>query len=246
MRIDVLSFGTNDPQNALKITNLLHKILDEHNIDTSHQELLKNLNKTIKPGDCDTHLTFESTSDKVNNSVVVIYPLHSEFSLSNWCDLKLYTAHISEKFFDQLRTQRQFGYICSQSMMVMPEIASIAFLVQSEKPIDEIKFAIEEFSQNSVQILKEMNDQEWQKCIDAETKALLAEANSLKTDFSELHSTWFLSKRNLTQENFKRRQNLMDSLEIFNRQKFINLLDENILDAQSKRMIVIDCRKSTN
>lgn len=85
---------------------------------------------------------------ETNGAVVVSVEagwVASHVSESNQADLKTaaliaLTSQITgQKFFDDLRTKQQLGYICHSAAMVQERRAGLLFLVQSEVPTAEVQ-----------------------------------------------------------------------------------------------------------
>merc|ERR1719474_1024625 len=147
LTIDVLAFGTNSAENSKKIVDQIDKLAVKTGINTKRQSQPEYFNNQLVNGEGKILQEFESSTDKLNNCVIIVWPLQTgHFSYEASAISKIYKLHFDDKFFDDLRTKRQFGYVTSLISLIMPEISSVVYYVQSEKSIDEVEFAINEFA----------------------------------------------------------------------------------------------------
>jgi len=241
LTIDVLAFGTNSAENSKKIVDQIDKLAVKTGINTKRQSQPEYFNNQLVNGEGKILQEFESSTDKLNNCVIIVWPLQTgHFSYEASAISKIYKLHFDDKFFDDLRTKRQFGYVTSLISLIMPEISSVVYYVQSEKSIDEVEFAINEFAQNSIDYLIKISDKEWNDVLNAEKQLMLSESYSLDKDFENLLHLWENTKFNLSENNFNWPELCHQALNKLQKDDLVKLLQKNMSDESSeKRLLVV-------
>lgn len=81
------------------------------------------------------------------------------------CYTSLLKSILSERFFDILRTKKQYGYIvkCSNFKIDCDEnpLYCMSFIIQTTKNIKEVEFAIFQFIDNALQMIENINDHDF-------------------------------------------------------------------------------------
>ena len=92
------------------------------------------------------------------------------------------TSHLlSPLFFQEMRTEKQYGYLVGVGYVPVNRYPGIAFYIQSPHT-DAISLttAIDEFIQNSVNTLKDLSDRDWSNLINGLAGQLQEKDNNLR------------------------------------------------------------------
>lgn len=95
-----------------------------------------------------------------NNAVILYYPYGNFNPFTEVCSL-LTLLILEQPFFDELRTNKQLGYIVSMSKTVLKDQYIITQKIQSNKTCNEIISYIDEFNESINKIIEKCNLNEW-------------------------------------------------------------------------------------
>ncbi|WUR02666.1 zinc protease [Vairimorpha necatrix] len=119
---------------------------------------------------------FVDSYDVSNNACGLFFPTNKTTDLKNKVISSFIVNSVSEIFFDQLRTNEEFGYVVSANTYKILDQEFIYFVVQSERDVKDIKDRIFKFIEFTKKYLKEMKEEEF-----------LNRKEAIRDHFSESH-----------------------------------------------------------
>ena len=133
---------------------------------------------------------------------------------------------VGQKFFDELRTKQQLGYIVNAHNAVRGRAAVMNFIVQSEVPVEEVKKRISDFIDSLPEIIQTFSDDDFGNYIAATAKTLEDKPHSI-TDRFNRHWSEVSSRR----FDFNRRARLAERVRETTRADFLEFVREKIVNA---------------
>jgi insulysin len=241
-RMNILTIGNISQDKTIQINERIYNNLQNVNqpnkqidliLDDNISRLKEALVKVVK-----------IDNDEEDNSIgAIIYDLF-RFRKSNkytngWKSLilfaRIYNMMVANKFFYELRTKKQMGYIVKVNMKIMDNNyhsnVFIEFLVQSPKySVKKIFDEIEEFIKNeNDHILNKMDESEFLKCINAEEA-------KLKKSFLNIGDlgSYYMSSILDESFNFDVKEELLEKIKEFNFDKFKKYLKMIVINNNAK------------
>ena len=242
LHFDILSFGSTDESIAIQASNAMHDLLRSNEIDVSSQKSPQEFSKHIASGECHS-IHFQNSFDALNNAVGIFIPISEVNDANAEAIAKIYTRVIKSKFFDDLRTKKQFGYIVSQQRSEFFDFHSLQFLIQSEKSIEEVKSEILQFVDKSIDEFTSMSDEKFSEFVNTEIEIAKTEDNSLHSDFSRINSQFLRNCFALNSENFNEHAVTIAALQNLKREVLIESIRKNAIDESTKRFLCVECSK---
>jgi insulysin len=102
--------------------------------------------------------------DESNNCFTYYYYI-SEFSIKTISLLLLFQSSINQKFYDSLRTKQQFGYLVNSSVKKINTNYYFIEKIQSERSIEDIQKAIDEFNKDFINMVFEKDFDKFKKSL---------------------------------------------------------------------------------
>jgi insulysin len=180
--------------------------------------------------------------NETNGAVVVsveagwVAPHVSE---SNDSDLKtaalvnLTSQICGQKFFDDLRTKQQLGYICHSAASVQERRTGMLFLVQSEVPTGEVLERVMEFINKLENTTNEISEEEFQQYIGAVVADLLEKPKNQEEEFQNHWGE--IEKRRF---DFGRKDRLIPVVEALKKDELVAFVREQVVNAPKVTAIV--------
>jgi insulysin len=234
-RVNILTSGNLTKDKAINLNN---KIFESINVKSQGKLILSdNINRIDKPK---TKIV-KSLNKKEENTVgSVIYDLFRfrKHYTKGWKSMvlfsRIYTTVVSNKYFYELRTKKQMGYIVRAKILLSDSnyhsSIFLQFLIQSPKY--SVKKIIDETTQFIIDenkfILEKMTEEEYEKIRDAER-------SKLKKSFINLSDVGSYFMNSILDESFKFdvKESLLKKLDTFNFEKFKKYVRESIIDNKS-------------
>eukprot|EP00930_Biecheleria_cincta_P060414 TRINITY_DN46081_c0_g1_i1.p1 TRINITY_DN46081_c0_g1~~TRINITY_DN46081_c0_g1_i1.p1 ORF type:complete len:865 (-),score=102.74 TRINITY_DN46081_c0_g1_i1:39-2288(-) len=157
-----------------------------------------------------TLLEREGTNPDERNGAVVVHLQVDPFSLRSECLVSLASQVLSQRFFNDLRTREQLGYIVSASAHSDQHgFVGLRFVVQSEKPMEEVFTKVRDWVGCAWQHLADgLTENEFEEYRGALISRLRETPKSLGEEFG---ANWVaVASRSF---NFSRREQQVDCLE---------------------------------
>jgi secreted Zn-dependent insulinase-like peptidase len=147
---------------------------------------------------------------------------------------RIYTTVVANKYFYELRTKKQMGYIVRAKILLLDSnyhsSIFLQFLIQSPKySVKKILDETTQFITNENKfILDKMTEEEYEKIRDAER-------SKLKKNFINLSDVGSYFMNSILDESFKFdvKESLLKKLDTFNFEKFKKYVRESIIDNKS-------------
>jgi insulysin len=159
--IEILSHGNLYKEEALKITNLVEKIIKPKTLPPNQWPIRRSL--TLPTGS--NFLYERQLKDPANINHCIEYTLY----LGNGMDPVLHAKQLliaqmtDEPVFNQLRTIEQLGYVVFSGSVGVLTYAGYRILIQSEKDCRYLEGRIEHFLTGFEEMIDEMSDEDFEK-----------------------------------------------------------------------------------
>jgi insulysin len=234
-RVNILTIGNLSKEKAI---NLNDKIYESINVKSQAALILTdNINRI---GSIVTKVIKTPNKKEENTVGSVIYDLFRfrKHYTKNWKAMvlfsRMYTTVVANKYFYELRTKKQMGYIVRAKILLLDSnyhsSIFLQFVIQSPKY--SVKKIIDETTQFITNennfILDKMTVQEYEKIRDAER-------TKLKKNFISLGDIGSYFMNSILDESYKFdvKESLLKKLDAFNFEKFKKYVRESIMDNKS-------------
>ena len=160
-------------------------------------------------------------------------------SESNEADLKTaaliaLTSQITgQKFFDDLRTKQQLGYICHSAAMVQERRAGLLFLVQSEVPTAEVQDKMFVFINKLEETVKAIGKEDFDQYIGAVVADLVEKPKNQEEEFQRHWAE--IEKRRF---DFERKERLVPVVQNLTQDDLVQFVREHVVNAPKVITIV--------
>lgn len=216
----MLAHGNMTQASALNLTNRIHAmVLDESElatVDRSHVRALP-AGETVLPMEVDhpdTGYTLYVQGDNTGFKERAVFRLLGQI--------------ISSPFYEELRTNRQLGYIVYATPFEMLETPALGFVVQSpEASGDEINQAVREFSVAFKDTLSNLSEQDLVREKQAVISKLMEQDRQLG-EISERY--WREIDRGAT--DFNSREKLVNAIKGVTREALVDTLQKQVIDRE--------------
>jgi len=153
-----------------------------------------------------------------------------QFTPRDYALMLLLIKILGEKFFDNLRTKNQLGYIVQLSLAIYRDSYYITEKIQSSKPIDFVKNKIDDFNS---QIEKLINDSYFEQFVETINKELDEPDYSLEDKLSRYRPE--ISTRKYM---FNRNQLIKEQLNKLTKQDLLNF-SRKVLNESNRRTFIV-------
>jgi insulysin len=131
-----------------------------------------------------------------------------------------------QKFFDDLRTKQQLGYIVHSAANVQERRAGLLFLVQSERATDEVKECIFSFINKLDQTVESISDDDFQQYIGAVVADLVEKPKNQEEEFNRHWAE--IEKRRF---DFDRKDKLVPVVQSVTKADLVHFVQEHVIRA---------------
>lgn len=168
------------------------------------------------------------------DNLMVIYLQMADKKIDTLAKTYLIDYLIKTKFFDELRTESQFGYIVFSRNMVIRDLPGIIFLIQSPKyQHDVIYKRVTDFFNEYAQTLKKMDATSFIQAKNALVADILQKPKSLSEKVSQSWSE--IVDRTY---RFKREQEIADAVNNISQQDLLSFYEAQLTNAKRKELTV--------
>ncbi|MDF0752341.1 insulinase family protein [Marinobacter sp. 71-i] len=225
----LLVHGNMTQASALNLTNRIHAmVLDESEMTTVERSHVRALpeSETVLPIEVehpDTGYTLYAQGDDTSFKERAIFRLLGQI--------------ISSPFYEELRTNRQLGYIVYATPFEMLETPALGFVVQSpEASGEKIDQAVREFSTAFKETLANLSDQE----LEREKQAVISKLMEQERRLGEISERyWREIDRGAT--DFNSRKKLAKAIDGVTREALVETLQNQVIDReQALRVFTVD------
>ncbi|MBJ7550139.1 insulinase family protein [Marinomonas ostreistagni] len=169
---------------------------------------------------------------------VVLYSLiatdNNNASYLERCYIRVLSQLLGAQFYNEFRTEKQFGYIVAVTNQTIEKTPSIGFLVQSPNTSTEKLVAeIERFIKARKWGNNDISDDEFEKARAAVLGAYQKQPTSIKEQALE---EWPHIVE--PEHNFADRQNWINALETMTKKEFLSYMQEKVENNQAARLLV--------
>jgi secreted Zn-dependent insulinase-like peptidase len=234
-RVNILTIGNLTKDKAINLNN---KIFESINIKSQGALVISdNINRIDNPK---TKIVKSPNKKEENNVGSVFYDLFRfrKNYTKGWKSMvlfsRIYTTVVSNKYFYELRTKKQMGYIVRAKILLLDSnyhsSIFLQFVIQSPKY--SVKKIIDETTEFIINennfILEKMTEEEYEKIRNAER-------TKLKKSFINLSDVGSYFMNSILDESFKFnvKECLLKKLDTFNFEKFKKYVRDSIIDNKS-------------
>ena len=230
----MLAHGNMTQASALNLTNRIHAmVLDNSELATVERSHVRALpgGETVLPLDVDHPDTGYTLYVQGNNT-----------GFEERAVFRLLGQIISSPFYEELRTNRQLGYIVYATSFEMLETPALGFVVQSpEASGDQIDQAVREFSTAFKDTLSNLSEQDLAR----EKQAVISQLMEQDRQLGEISERyWREIDRGAT--DFKSREKLAKAIQRVSREALFNTLQKQVIDRKQALQVFTTAEAKNN
>lgn len=230
----MLAHGNMTQASALNLTNRIHAmVLDDSELTTVERSRVRALpeGETLLPLEVDhpdTGYTLYVQGDNTGFEERAVFRLLGQI--------------ISSPFYEELRTNRQLGYIVYATPFEMLETPALGFVVQSpEASGDQIDQAVREFSKAFKDTLSNLSEQDLAR----EKQAVISQLMEQDRQLGEISERyWREIDRGAT--DFKSREKLAKAIQRVSREALVNTLQKQVIDRKQALQVFTTAEAKNN
>lgn len=164
---------------------------------------------------------------------IVLYYQSADISYAGRARMMLLNHMLSTPFFQQLRTEKQLGYLVGTGYIPLNQYPGLALYIQSPNyQPEQLLDAIDTFLASFVQNLHELPDATWQQYQSSIMGHLLENASNLKARSQRLWHA--IANRSA---DFNEKRHIADAVKQLTLKDLCNFAQQQLLSVQSSRMI---------
>ncbi len=214
----LLAHGNMTQASALNLTNRIHAMVLD---DSELTEVERSRVRALPEGETTLPLEVDHP-----DTGYTLYVQGDNTSFEERAAFRLLGQIISSPFYEELRTNRQLGYIVYATPFEMLETPALGFVVQSpEASSEEIDQAVREFSQTFRETLTDMSEQDLKREKQAVISKLMEQDRRLG-EISERY--WREIDRGDT--GFDSREKLAEAINGVSHETLINTLEDQVIE----------------
>ncbi|KPP97159.1 insulinase family protein [Marinobacter sp. HL-58] len=214
----MLAHGNLTEASALNLTNRIHAmVLDDSDMTTVERSKVRGLpdGQTDLPIDVDHP-----------DTGYTLYVQGRNTGFEERAAFRLLGQIISSPFYEELRTNRQLGYIVYATPFELLETPALGFVVQSpEASSDDIDKAVTEFSATFRDTLSDMSS----KDLEREKQAVISKLMEKDRRLGEI-SERFWREIDRGQTGFDSREKLAEAIRQVSRESLLDILDNQVIE----------------
>ena len=153
--------------------------------------------------------------------------------------LNLASQICGQKFFDDLRTKQQLGYIVHAAATVQERRAGMLFLVQSELTTSEVKERMFEFINKLDHVIDEISDEDFGRYVEAVVTEYKEKPKNQTEEFQQHWSE--IEKRRF---DFQRRSRLIPQVEKLTKEDLVQFVRDHVVNGPKVIAIVTGSKDS--
>ncbi len=180
-------------------------------------------------------IDFSNISQKVSyvqnvpnedNAVVATYMVKGNNDLQNYALSSLLEDIISDWYFNDLRTDKQLGYVVSASSVKVGKTSGLSFSVQSPNTTPkDIMMHNERFFRETLDRLQTLSDQEFEKYREGLLKVMKRKPETLVAEFNRFSGDFYKNEL-----NFDRREKTISKIEKLTKKQIIDFYKQAVID----------------
>lgn len=189
------------------------------------------------------HLELPLTLPEHDHACVIYYPMLTK-NLKITAKTMLISQLLAPDFFQEMRTEKQFGYLVGVSFVPINRFPGLAFYIQSPSvAAKQLQAAIQSFINCSADIIKQTSEENWQHLLKGLASQLQEKDTSLR-----LKSQRFWASICNQDFTFSQKAHLIEELLQLTREDLIKYISENIITVnQSPNYIsLLSCKTAKN
>lgn len=168
------------------------------------------------------------------DNLVVMYLQMSDKNIDTLAKTYLIDYLIKTKFFDELRTESQFGYIVFSRSMVIRDLPGLLFLIQSPKNEHDIIYKkVAEFFSQYAQTLKKMDPTAFEQAKNALVADILQKPKSLSEKVAQSWSE--IVDRTY---RFKRQNEIAKAVNSLSQEDLLAFYEAQLINSKRKELTV--------
>ncbi|MES1903214.1 MAG: hypothetical protein MHPSP_002759, partial [Paramarteilia canceri] len=234
MSCKVIAFGTDKPHLSQKIIEIISDGFAKNKISLKKLEMPSKYYRTLEDGEkIETRIT--NTHDKKNKAATFYFPL-GQTSNENIAKVKIIDRLFSDNFFNILRTEKQYGYVCRMTYFINFDYVGIQFILQSDK-LDSagVKNEILDFIESYLSSVKDISDDKWQSAIKSELDILNDNQFSSKQDFNKLINLAGRENLKLSNESLKTYDFQSEFLKNISKDDIHEIIERYMINPETRR-----------
>lgn len=219
--LSVLSVGNFSDSQVEALTQSIEKIVDNKNSELGKYRYLE-VNQSSRK------LNFVKNVPNEDNALSIAYMAKGYEELAGFVRSSLLRDIISRWYFDDLRTNKQLGYVVSASNSKIGKTSGLRFMVQS--PNSTPKMIMEHnqrFFNESLAKLQALTDEEFSKFKDSLVNKLERKPESLSQEFNEF--TFDFSRRN---NAFDQKEKTIAAVKQLTKQDIVDFYRKTVMEQQ--------------
>jgi len=198
MYIECLIAGNVTKEEAMGIVNMVENMMKDNAKTKPLLPIQRIRSREIQLPDGACYVFQRKHAVQSNSSIEIYFQTEMQCTRSNVL-LELFAQMISDKCFDQLRTQEQLGYVVFSGIRRANSVQGLRFIIQSEKDPKILDERIEAFLKTTKEMIENFSEKEFENHVNALIMKKLEEPKKL---VDECRKYWqeIMSK----QYNFRR------------------------------------------
>lgn len=189
------------------------------------------------------HLELPLTLPEHDHACVIYYPMPTK-NLNTTAKTMLASQLLAPDFFQEMRTDKQFGYLVGVSFVPINRYPGLAFYIQSPSvTAKKLQAAMQNFINCSTEIIKQTSEENWQQLLKGLASQLQEKDTSLR-----LKSQRFWASICNQDFSFSQKEHLIEQILQLTREDLISYILENISSLhQSQNYIsLLSCKTAKN
>lgn len=187
------------------------------------------------------HIQLPLTLPEHDHACVIYFPMATK-SLSITAKTMLASQLLAPDFFQEMRTEKQFGYLVGVSFVPINRYPGLAFYIQSPNiKAEQLQSAIQHFITNSIQIIEQTSEDDWQHLLKGLASQLQEKDTSLRIKSQRFWAS-IINKDFL----FSQKTKLIKEIVKLTRTDLKTYLSDNIILANSQPdyLSLLSCKTS--
>jgi secreted Zn-dependent insulinase-like peptidase len=202
----------------------------ENDLDLINKYVKSTYKPIIEKGYLSSSSIYHPNKKETNKVLSVIFHL-GNFEPSLVVKGKLLSQILNQKFYNFIRTNKQYGYLVGVSLEEINQNLYFIEKVQTEKSLEELEKDIESFNINILEDLKEKDFNEFKESYN---KLLKEKSHTIKDVY-----LFYLKEILLRRYLFRKKKLFLRELEKITWEDFIDFYKENILNNKSIKIKVL-------
>jgi secreted Zn-dependent insulinase-like peptidase len=177
-----------------------------------------------------------------DHAAVIYYPMSNK-DIPTMAITMVLSQLLSPHFFQEMRTEKQFGYLVGVGYVPIGHYPGLAMYIQSpHTQADILVQAIDDFTTNTLSIIEKITEQDWQQLQHGLASQLLENDVSLR-----IKSQRFWGSLSNKDYQFNRKKQLIESINKMNIDDIKNFINTKLISTkQQDRITLISTKNDSN